>query len=217
MLLRGFMLTSVICVVSTLSLPLWGRAHTKSELEPRPTVCLKEFPTDPSQFNDLVKPYVMEIIEKHGLEEWKAVLLTNELHRHLGLWSIIGAKMGIRAREILGAPAHAIDVISFAGYKPPWSCINDGLQVSTGSTLARGTISVAHLGKPVVIFIYKGNQITLKVKPEIAKTVRKVIKDLSDKYAFQSERYFQELNKISVQYWLEWDRKKIFEEVKDYP
>ena len=125
--------------------------------------------------------------------------------------------MGIRAREILGAPAHAIDVISFAGYKPPWSCINDGLQVSTGSTLARGTISVAHLGKPVAIFIYKGNQITLKVKPEIAKTVRKVIKDLSDKYAFQSERYFQELNKISVQYWLEWDRKKIFEEVKDYP
>lgn len=216
MLLRGFTLTSVIFVVSILSLLSLARAHTISELEPRETVCLKEFPTDPSQFNDLVKPYVKEIIERHGLEEWKAVLLTNELHRHLGLWSIIGAKMGIRAREILGAPADAIDVISFAGYKPPWSCINDGLQVSTGSSLARGTISVAHLGKPIAIFIYEGNQIILKVKPEIIKTVRKVIKDLSDKYVFQSERYFRELDKISVQYWLEWDRHQIFEEVQDY-
>ena len=215
MLLRGFILISVICLVSTLCLPPCVRAHIVSEIEPRPPVCLKEFPTDPSQFNELVRPYVREIIERHGLEEWKAVLLTNELHRHLGLWSIIGAKMGIRAREILRAPAHAIDVVSFAGYKPPWSCINDGLQVSTGSSLARGTISVAHLGKPMAIFIYKGKQITLKVKPEIAKTVRRVIKELSDKYGFQSDRYFQELNKISVQYWLEWDRKKIFEEVQD--
>jgi pyrimidine-specific ribonucleoside hydrolase len=216
MVFREVMLTSVICVVSTLSLLPLARAHTKSELEPRPTVCLKEFPTDPSQFNDLVKPYVKKIIERHGLEEWKAVLLTNELHRHLGLWSIIGAKMGIRAREILGAPADAIDVISFAGHKPPWSCINDGLQVSTGSSLARGTISVAHLGKPLAIFTYNGIQITLKVKPEIVKTVRKVIKDLSEKYGFQSERYFRELDKISVQYWLEWDRKQIFEEVQGY-
>jgi len=216
MILKGCILPSVIYVVSILSLLPLARAHIESELEPRPTVCLKEVPTDPSQFNDLVKPYVKEIIERHGLEEWKAVLLTNELHRHLGLWSIIGAKMGIRAREILGAPADAIDVISFAGHKPPWSCINDGLQVSTGSSLARGTISVAHLGKPVAIFIYEGNQIILKVKPEIIKTVGKVIKDLSDKYVFQSERYFRELDKISVQYWLEWDRHQIFEEVKDY-
>ena len=215
MLLRGLMFKTAICLVSTLCLAPFVGAHVHSEIEPRPPVCLKEFPTDPSQFNELVRPYVKEIIERHGLEEWKATLLTNELHRHLGLWSIIGAKMGIRAREILGAPADAIDVVSFAGYKPPWSCINDGLQVSTGSSLARGTISVAHLGKPVAIFVYKQRQVTLKVKPEIVKTVRRVIKELSGKYGFQSKRYFHELNKISVQYWLEWDRKKLFEEIGD--
>ncbi len=202
-------------MVSTLCLAPFVGAHVHSEIEPRPPVCLKEFPTDPSQFNDLVRPYVKEIIERHGLEEWKATLLTNELHRHLGLWSIIGAKMGIRAREILGAPADAIDVVSFAGYKPPWSCINDGLQVSTGSSLARGTISVAHLGKPVAIFVYNQRQVTLKVKPEIVKTVRRVIKELSDKYGFQSKRYFHELNKISVQYWLEWYLNKLFEDIGD--
>ena len=115
MLLRGFMFKTAICLVSTLCLAPFVGAHVHSEIEPRPPVCLKEFPTDPSQFNDLVRPYVKKIIGRHGLEEWKATLLTNELHRHLGLWSIIGAKMGIRAREILGAPADAIDVVSFAG------------------------------------------------------------------------------------------------------
>ena len=215
MLLKGFMFKTAICLVSTLCLAPFVGAHAHSEIEPRPPVCLKEFPTDPSQFNELVRPYVKQIIERHGLEEWKATLLTNELHRHLALWSIIGAKMGIRAREILGAPADAMDVVSFAGYKPPWSCINDGLQVSTGSSLARGTISVVHLGKPVAIFVYKQRQVTLKVKPGIVKTVRREIKELSDEYGFQSKRYFHELNKISVQYWLEWDRKKLFEEIGD--
>jgi len=215
MLLRGSTLLLAICLVCTVWLVPSLRAHIESEIEPRPPVCLKEFPTDPSQFNDLVRPYVKQIIERHGLEKWKATLLANELHRHLGLWSIIGANMGTRAREILGAPADAMDVVSFAGYKPPWSCINDGLQVSTGSSLARGTISVVHLGKPVAIFVYKQRQVTLKVKPGIVKTVRREIKKLSDEYGFQSERYFHELNKISVQYWLEWDREKLFEEIGD--
>jgi len=49
-------------------------------------------------------PYTVNIIEAHGLEEWKAVLLTNELRRHFGMCSIIGAKMGIRVREVLNAP-----------------------------------------------------------------------------------------------------------------
>ena len=206
MLLRGSTLLLAICLVCAVWLVPGIRAHTESEIEPRPPVCLKEFPTDPSQFNELVRPYVKQIIERHGLEEWKATLLTNELHRHLGLWSIIGAKMGTRAREILGAPADAMDVVSFAGFKPPWSCINDGLQVSTGSSLARGTISVVHLGKPVAIFVYKQRQVTLRVKPGIVKTVRREIKELSDAYGFQSERYFHELNKVSVQYWLEWEQ-----------
>lgn len=38
------------------------------------------------------------------MQEWTAVLLTNELHRHLGMWNIVGAKMGIRAMEVLTAP-----------------------------------------------------------------------------------------------------------------
>jgi pyrimidine-specific ribonucleoside hydrolase len=190
-----------------------ANAHDPQTLDSRKPVCLKEYPTDPLLFNELVGPYVTRIIERHGLEEWKAVLLTNELHRHLGMWSIIGAKMGIRARELLGAPFDELDVVSFCGYKPPFSCTNDGIQAATGASLGRATISNTHLGQPEAIFVYKNAKILLRVKPEVKAQVGKVIEDLSKAYGFQSARYFEELDKISVKYWLEWDRSNLFQEI----
>lgn len=202
-----------LCLLTISPLPTHSGAHEEGLVGERDAVCLKAFPVDPSSFKDYVKPYVTQIIEKHGLEEWKAVLITNELHRHLGIWSIVGAKMGIRAREILAAPFDEIDVVSYAGYKPPYSCLTDGLQVSTGASLGRGAITVTHLNEPSADFIFKGRRITLKAKPEVVKIIEGIIKDYSKKYGFQSPRYFQELDKISVEYWLKLDRKQIFEEI----
>ena len=188
-------------------------AHEESHLDERRPVCLKEYPTDPARFNDHVRPYVKEIIRAHGIEEWKAVLLTNELHRHLGMWSIIGAKMGIRAREFLEAPFDQLEVVSLCGYKPPFSCTNDGIQVSTGASLGRGTITNTHIGKPEAVFIYRNGRVLIRVKPEVMKQISSVIKELSQRFGFQSRLYFKELDKISVKYWLQWDRKKIFLEM----
>jgi pyrimidine-specific ribonucleoside hydrolase len=188
------------------------RAHERTQPDERNPVCLKAYPTDPTQFKAFIRPYVGQIIQRHGLEEWKAVLLTNELHRHLGMWSIIGAKMGMRAREVLGAPFDELEVVSFSGYKPPFSCISDGLQVSTGASLGRATITNTHLGQPEALFIYKRSRLRLSVKPEVKAQVGKVIRELSKKYGFRSHQYFHELDKISVKYWLEWDRNRIFEE-----
>ena len=205
----GLILFVSVCLVSKLS------AHEQTRLDERKSVCLKAYPTDPAQFKEFVSPYVTQIIQRHGLEEWKAVLLTNELHRHLGMWSIIGAKMGIRARESLGAPFDELEVISFSGYKPPFSCISDGLQVSTGASLGRATITNTHLGRPEAMFIHKGKRLRLSVKPEVKAQIGKVIKALSKKYGFRSHQYFHELDKISVKYWLEWDRKEIFQEIAE--
>lgn len=172
----------------------------------------KEFPTNPAFFNDELKPYVSKIVKKHGSEEWKAVVLTNELHHHMGLWSIVGAKMGIRAREILAAPLDNIDVISSAGTKPPYSCLNDGLQASTGASLGRGTIKVTDAQQPHVDFSSNGKKVTMRVKQEIVEEIERIIKDCSEKHIFQSPRYFRELDKISVYYWLHWDRSNLFDE-----
>jgi len=207
----GVVISYGVTSVFLFSLFSISMAH-ETHMYPREPVCLKEYPTEPSLFKDHVKPYVKKIIEKHGLEEWKAVLLTNELHRHLGMWSIIGAKMGIKAREVLNAPFDEMDVISFCGFKPPFSCTNDGIQASTGASLGRATITNTHLGQPQAIFIHNGKQLLLIVKPEVKKEIGKVIKELSGKYGFQSPEYFRELDKVSVKYWYEWDRNKLFDE-----
>lgn len=85
-------------------------------------------------------------IARWGKEEWRAVILTNEIHGHIGIYSTIGAKMGIYALELLSRlcnKAEGLKVLSFAGSRPPVSCFNDGLQISTGATLGHGSIKIA--------------------------------------------------------------------------
>ena len=85
---------------------------------------------------------VSEIIKKYGMDEWNSGVLANELHRHLGVFAIIGVKMGIRAREYFNTGVDEFSVRSFAGSIPPVSCFNDGLQVSTGATPGHGLLTV---------------------------------------------------------------------------
>ena len=85
-------------------------------------------------------------IARWGKEEWRAVILTNEIHGHIGIYSTIGAKMGIYALELLSRlcnKAEELKVLSFAGSRPPVSCFHDGLQISTGATLGHGSIKIA--------------------------------------------------------------------------
>ena len=87
----------------------------------RQPVVLAAFPTKPDQFRDDLRPSVERIIARHGLEEWNTIVLVHELHRHLGVFSVLGAKMGLRARELLGASLDDLRVESHAGLKPPVS------------------------------------------------------------------------------------------------
>jgi len=181
----------------------------------RHSVVLNAFPTDPSLFRDDVRPYVKEAIERYGLEEWKACLLTNEFHRHLGTYSIIGAKMGVRAREILEAPFDTLKVVSLAGSSPPLSCMNDGLQVSTGASLGRGTIKIAEgTPKPEAVFLHGGQKVTLKIKKEVVDKIEGDIKAALKEYGGLNPSYFARFRKLSLDYWLDLDRREIFDELK---
>jgi pyrimidine-specific ribonucleoside hydrolase len=102
----------------------------------------KSTPVDPMYYFDDVSGSVTEIIEKYGIDEWTSGVLSNELHRHLGIFTIIGVKMGIRAREYFATGVDEFTVRSFAGSTPPVSCFNDGLQVSTGATPGHGLLTV---------------------------------------------------------------------------
>ena len=187
--------------------------RTGQRMNPRHGVTLKDFPTDPARFKSDLAPHVPEIIRTHGLEEWKACLLTNELHRHLGIYSLVGAKMGIRAREILNAPFDALEVVSFAGSEPPLSCLNDGLQVSTGASLGRGTIRVAESrSEPAAMFVYNQKGLTMRLRSRYVSRIKSDIQAALERFGGLNPAYFAHIRQLSIEYWIRFDRSELFEE-----
>jgi len=176
-------------------------------------VAFHEFPTDPVLFTPDLRPHVREIIERHGPEEWRLCVLTSETHQHLGMYSIAGAKMGLRAREVLDAGVGEVRVLSHAGSKPPLSCLNDGLQVSTGATLGHGTISVAGDSepRPEATFTRGGRAVRLRLKPAYWEQIRTDIARGIEEHGTLTPAYFYFVRRLSIRYWLKWDRTTIFE------
>jgi pyrimidine-specific ribonucleoside hydrolase len=185
-------------------------------LKPREGVVLARFPTDPSALRKDVAEVADEILTRHGDEEWKAALLTNELHRHLGIYSLVGVKMGIRARELLDASLDDLRVESHAGLRPPMSCLTDGLQVATGASLGRGTIRVE--GKepaPKAIFAKGDKRLQLALKDEVWSQIRSDVAAAVEQFGNLTPEYFEEIRRLSIRYWLTLDRREIFEEVRE--
>lgn len=182
-------------------------------LDARKSVVLKEFPMAAAMMRPDVAPFVDDIIKAHGSEEWKACLLTNELHRHLGIYSLVGSKMGIRAREILDAPFDSLEVVSHAGSSPPLSCLNDGLQVSTGASLGRGTIEVREdEKKPAAEFIKGDIRLVLTVKPAYVARIKADIAAAVNRFGGLGPEYFAHIRTLSIAYWRDFDRNNLFTE-----
>jgi pyrimidine-specific ribonucleoside hydrolase len=176
------------------------------------SILFKSFPLFPGLFEDDVSPYVEQIIRRHGLKEWKIVVLTNEFHEHLGIYSIVGAKMGLRAREYFRVGIDELIIKSFAGDTPPVSCLNDGLQVSTGATLGHGTIVVDDSDPvPAVLFTFKNITIRIDVKQGIKAQIRNDVQSAVKLHGVDTPEYWQAIRELAIQYWYELDRKEIFE------
>jgi inosine-uridine nucleoside N-ribohydrolase len=173
---------------------------------------IKIFPTDSSFYSSDVEPFVAEIIKKYGMDEWTSSVITNELHRHLGVFSIVGVKMGIRAREYFDTGVDEFSTISFAGSDPPLSCINDGLQVSTGSTPGHGLLTVKNdiPTTPSAEFTYMNRKIRLTLKPEIEEKIRSELKEINFVNGLDSNIYWELVRKNSIKYWRNLDRHYIF-------
>jgi pyrimidine-specific ribonucleoside hydrolase len=185
----------------------------KGRIGERMPVVLDAYPVEPPRFQKDLQPWVEKIIAVNGLEEWKATVLTNELHRHLGIYSIIGAKMGILARELLHASLDELKVDSRAGLKPPFSCLNDGLQVSTGASLGRGTITVPQSDRPLVeaLFIKGDRRLRLRLKESIRERIASDIRNAVQKYGDVSPEYFNKVRRLSFDYWFSLNRNEIFD------
>jgi formylmethanofuran dehydrogenase subunit E len=179
-------------------------------------VVLKCIPRDHHDFRSDVVPLIDEIIARHGEQEWESVVLTNEFHRHLGIYSILGAKMGLHARDYFGVGLDELNVESFAGLKPPVSCLNDGLQVSTGATLGHGTISIVSDGsvRPQARFIHDGKAVVLTLKASYWNQVKQDIRKTIQQHGLHTPEYWQAVRKLGLNYWLQWRRSELFERTR---
>ena len=173
---------------------------------------IKNFPIDPSFYFADIEPSVTDIIQKYGNDEWISGVIANELHRHLGVFAIVGVKMGIRAREYFNTGVDEFAAVSFAGSIPPLSCMNDGIQVSTGATPGHGLLTVKNDSPsiPSAEFTYMNRKIRLTLKPEIAEKISSELKEINFIYGLDSNIYWELVRKNSIKYWLNMDRHEIF-------
>jgi inosine-uridine nucleoside N-ribohydrolase/formylmethanofuran dehydrogenase subunit E len=176
-------------------------------------VVFNRFPVQREMFNYDVRPIIDSAIARYGSDEWKANVMTDEFHGHLGVFSIVGAKMGIRARELFGVGPDMLEVVTYAGTKPPYSCLNDGIQVSTGATLGMGTIHLVtdSITKPSAVFTYKGRSVRISLKKEYFEKVDADINEGILKFGLMDDGYWKLIRHNALKYWVEWDRNKIFD------
>lgn len=183
----------------------------KGETVPRNQV-IKSMPDDPSFYFDDINSSVKDIIIRYGIDEWTSGVIANELHRHLGVFAIVGVKMGIRAREYFDTGVDEFSAVSFAGSTPPLSCMNDGLQVSTGATPGHGLLTVRNdtTAYPSALFTYMNRRIRITLKPEIAAKISAELREINFVNGLDSDIYWELVRKNSIKYWLNLDRHEVF-------
>lgn len=152
------------------------------------------------------------IPEKYGHEEWAAVVIAHELHSHVGIMTVIGAKMAVRAKELLHAPARAISVVAETGPEPPFACAIDGIQAGLGSTYAQKLIEAPNVEKPLLaaVFEYRGRKIRLSILPQYQEQISRCIKAAIKAHGNLTPEYFNEIETFSYYVWATFDRREIF-------
>jgi len=179
-------------------------------------VVFNRFPVQRELFNYDIRSIIDSAIARYGYEEWKANVMTDEFHGHLGVFSIVGAKMGIKARELFGVGPDMLEVTSYAGTKPPYSCLNDGIQVSTGATLGMGMIHLVSdtIAQASAVFTYKNRSVRISLKNEYLEQIDTDINEGIVKFGLMDDGYWKLIRANAIKYWLEWDRNEIFDIVE---
>lgn len=155
------------------------------------------------------------MLAKNGSQEFFAQLIMNEVHDHLGAYSIVGVKMGLRAAELLNAPAHGMRVVAHVAPGPPASCINDGILVATGSTPGRALFEqgVPDPQRVSASFSYNGRTTTLALKARYRVEIGANIGQLVKAHGLESPAYWSAVRAMGLDIWENWHRRDLFEVV----
>lgn len=170
------------------------------------------FPVDSLLYKREYAVLLKNTLPRYGAVEWKAICMTNEIHGHTGIYSIIGAKMGIRAMEYFNVGVNNLYVKSYLGNEPPFSCGNDGVQISTGSTIGQGLIVIADSvsERPSAVFEFNNQRIRLTLSEKISAQMKQDIRFGVKQYGLESELYWLYIEDLALKYWADYSRHEIF-------
>ena len=146
--------------------------------------------------------------------EKRLTALCNEIHGHIGIYSLIGVKMGLRAREIFeaeGIEGH-ISVVAFTGKTPPVSCMMDGIQISAGATLGHGLIEVSdeRTIRAEALFHCAHKEFRLRLSPPYEERIKADIAEALKAFG-HGPAYWKRVEELALRYSAEWDRNEIFD------
>lgn len=171
------------------------------------------FPTDGALYYHDVAEVAPRILARYGVGEWRSVVVAMELHGHVGLYALLGVKMGCRALELLEAARGDVSVRSYAGFRPPISCLNDGLQASTGATLGHGSIAVLspQVAHVEALFTAGTRSVRLILKREIVQLIEDELHDMVRHTGDNTPEYWAAIRQLAIEKWLRFDRRAIFD------
>lgn len=96
-----------------------------------------------------------------------------KLHGHAGPYLNLGIRMGLLALDLLDAKGYFdLSVIVELKNRTPFSCLIDGLQISTGCTMGKGNIQVRENPDFIRAFFKTDEQsLLIQLKSEISEMI----------------------------------------------
>ena len=118
-----------------------------------------------------------------------------EFHGHGGPFMVVGLKMGLvalRSLDVLGWFGLKCKV--FLNWAPPFSCVIDGIQISTGCTMGKHNIVVVEQPGMMAEFTSEKKLVRLQLKNEVLEDIKgilgqddEIIRDYMDKLVAAEE------------------------------
>lgn len=123
----------------------------------------------------------------------KLIKKAADLHGHLGPFVVIGVRMGEIAKKILNSCENGNNTLQVTVEVPlltPFSCVLDGIQISTHCTIGNQKLKIKESQKAITAYFQNaklGKTLKISVNPEITEELtHKLSKNFqSDKLAFE--------------------------------
>ncbi|MEM3823759.1 MAG: formylmethanofuran dehydrogenase subunit E family protein [Candidatus Bathyarchaeia archaeon] len=107
-----------------------------------------------------------------------AIKEAEKLHGHLGPFLVLGVKMGETAKKILKTTS--LQVTVKVPFLTPFSCVLDGIQVATQSTIGNQKLKIKNSSKEISAdfqCVKIGKKLTIAINPKITEALMRKLSE----------------------------------------